>query len=134
MSNPFDYIKSINETKKNMMRGTDNDELAEKGYKPFLSNRALSYHVDTIMQANIANGISHTDSLLQYEYLLNSVRKRKRYAKWNKNKDDANLEVVMEYYNCGINKANDALKILSEKDLSMIKEQLEKGGMNGHKN
>ena len=39
---PFDYVNSINYSKKNMMEGTDNDELAESGYVPFLTNRSLS--------------------------------------------------------------------------------------------
>ena len=31
--NPFDYINAINDGR-NIMRGTENDDLAEKGYKP----------------------------------------------------------------------------------------------------
>lgn len=129
MSNPFDYIKSINETKKNMMRGTDNDELAEKGYKPFLSNRALSYHVDTVMQANIANGISHVDSLLQYEYLLNIIRPRKRYAKWAKQDNDGDISVICEYYGYNETKARQALDILTNEQINVIREKLQKGGV-----
>ena len=33
MSSPFDYINSVSHLKKDMMRGTDNDELSEKEYR-----------------------------------------------------------------------------------------------------
>jgi len=80
--NPFDYVNSINSTKKNLMRGTDNDRLAEKEYAPFLTNRTLSYHHDTVALANEMNQRSQLEHLLQYEFLLNSVRPKKRFAKW----------------------------------------------------
>ena len=47
-TNPFDYITAINVSKKNLMRGSNNDKIAEKDYSPFLSNRSLSYFADTI--------------------------------------------------------------------------------------
>ena len=53
MASPFDYVTSITQTKKNMMRDSENDALAEKGYEPWLVNNALSYHVDTILHVNI---------------------------------------------------------------------------------
>ena len=61
MSSPFDYVNSINVTKTNMMRNTENDELAEKGYEPFLTNRSLSYFEDTIGMANEMNFRSGAD-------------------------------------------------------------------------
>jgi len=129
MTNTFDYINSISHDKKDLMRGTDNDELAEKGYKPFMTNRSLSYHIDSILYANEMNRMGHLDSLLQYDFLLNSLRSRKRFAKWLKPEVNENLEMVMEYYDYNQKKAIDALSILSDNDISMIKEQLEKGGM-----
>ena len=39
---PFDYVNSINFTKKNLMRNSDNDELAESGYVPYITNKSLS--------------------------------------------------------------------------------------------
>ena len=46
---PFDYVNSINFTKKNLMKNTANDELALEGYAPFLTNKTLSYFTDTIL-------------------------------------------------------------------------------------
>jgi hypothetical protein len=93
MSNPFDYTNSITYTKKNLIRDTENPELAEKQYNAFLTNRGLSYFPDTIMYANDMNMRPELDGLLQYEYLLNSIRKNKRFSKWAKASKD---EIVMQ--------------------------------------
>ncbi len=126
--NPFIYIDSVSYTKKNLMRGSNNDDLAEKGYKPFLANKALSYHQDAILYANELNRRPQLDNKLQYEFLLNSLRKRKRYAKWQKKVDDVSLELIMEYYGYGRAEALHALKVLTDEQLAMIEVALDKGG------
>lgn len=128
MSNPFIYTDSINHTKQNLMRGTANDELAEKGYKPFLTNRSLSYFHDSILYANEMNMRSAAPNKWQYEYLLNSLRKRKRYAKWNKQVPDATVEMIMEYFDYGRAKAEQALRVLTDEQLEAIRVALDKGG------
>jgi len=128
MSDAFDYVKSINQTKTNMMRDTENDDLAEKSYAPYLTNRSLSYFIDTILMANEMNMRPDADNKLQYEYLLNSVRPRKRFAKWVKPNEDNDLNVIMEYNGCSMQKAREYLMILSDEELLVMKEKLEKGG------
>lgn len=124
MANPFDYITSISSTKNDMME----DELGEKEYNAFMVNRGLSYFPDTIMHANEMNMLAHVDKKLQYQYLLNSIRPRKRFSKWAKKKDDADLQMVMEYFGYNIDKAKSALSILSPDDVKNIKEKMNKGG------
>jgi len=110
------------------MRGTANDELAEKGYKPYLTNRSLSYHQDSILYANEMNMRPHLDNKLQYELLLNSLRKRKRFSKWKKQDPDASVEMIMEYFGYGRSKAEQALRVLTDDQLTMIELALDKGG------
>ena len=128
MSNPFVYADSVSYTKKNLMRGTANDELAEKGYKPYLTNRSLSYFQDSILYANEMNLRPHLEYKPQYEYLLNSLRKRKRYAKWKKQSPDAAVEMIMEYFGYGRAKAEQVLQVLTDEQLTMIEVALDKGG------
>ena len=129
MSNPFVYVDSISYSKKNLMRGSANDELAEKGYKPYMTNRSLSYHQDCILYANEMNLRKHLEHKPQYEYLLNTLRKRKRKgSKWGKDKPDATVEMIMEYYGYGRSKAEQALRILTDEQLAMIEVALDKGG------
>ena len=130
MSNPFDYVNTITSTKKNLMRDTGNDLLAEKEYNPFLTNRALSYHHDTVAIANEMNSRSDLPKLLQYEFLLNTVRPKKRYAKWDKKEDHGDLAAIKEYFGYSDNKALQALTVLSHDQIHEIKRRLEKGGKN----
>ena len=123
--NPFDYSNAILDNKKNLIV----DEASEKAYVPFLVNRALSYHPDAIMDANLMNLFCNLDKKLQFDYLLNNIRRMKRqHKKWGKRKEDTDLEVIKERYGYNNRRAKEALSILSADQLNMIKEELEKGG------
>ena len=122
---PFEFIKAINETKENVMV----DDVSEKKYSPFIVNRGLSFFMDTIFQVNELNRNHHLDSRLQFDYLLNSVRKKKRYSKWLKPEKLQDLDVVKEYYGFSNEKAKDALSTLSEDQLAFIKDKLNQGGV-----
>jgi hypothetical protein len=125
--NPFDFVDSINFSKKDLMRGTENDQLAEKSYNAWLINSALSYFPDTIQYANVMNGNHHLDNKLQYQYLINIVRPKKRYSKWAKKKEDSDLEAVARCYGYNMKKARSAIQILSPEQLQQLKE-FDKGG------
>ena len=122
---PFEFIKAINETKEDVMV----DDVSEKKYSPFIVNRGLSFFMDTIFQVNELNRNHHLDSRLQFDYLLNSVRKKKRYSKWLKPEKLQDLDVVKEYYGFSNEKAKDALSTLSEDRLAFIKDKLNQGGV-----
>ena len=124
---PFDYINSINFTKKNLMRGSENDELAEKGYAPYLTNKSLSYFTDTLLYANEMNKLHFLDNKLQYEFFLNSIRKKKRFAKWAKADRNDDLVMISEYYQISLSKAKEAIRILSHEQLSTIRNKMEQG-------
>ena len=121
---PFDYLKAINETKEDVMLTPED----ERKYSPFIVNRGLSFFMDTIFQVNELNRNYHLEARLQFDYLLNSVRKKKRYSKWLKPEKLQDLDVVKEYYGFGNEKARDALRILSEDQLAFIKDKLNQGG------
>ena len=127
MSDLFkDTIPAILHTKKNVIT-IDN----ERDYVPFIVNRALSQHMDCIMQANQMNMLPSTDNLLQFHYLLNTIRSYKRpFQKWHKREESENLEVIKEYYNYSNEKAKEALLVLSNDQLNEIKKNLNKGGLN----
>jgi hypothetical protein len=130
MAKLFDYVNSVTHGKQNMMRDTENDVLAEKGYNAFIVNKALSYFPDTILHANIMNTCHHLDNRPQYEFLLNSIRPKKRFAKWVKDAGDKDLEIVCEYYQCNRNIGRDYLSLLSSEQLNIMEQQLQTGGIN----
>ena len=122
---PFDYLKAINETKEDVMLTVQD----EKKYSSFIVNRGLSFFMDTIFQSNEVNRNHHLDSRLQFDYLLNSIRQKKRYSKWLKPEKLNDLEVVKEYYGFSNGKAKDALSVLSKDELAFIKDKLNQGGV-----
>jgi hypothetical protein len=128
MSNPFDYVTSITYNKNDMMKDTENDQLAESGYNPYLTNKSLSYFPDTLLHANEMNMLNHVDSKLQYSYLLNSIRPKKRFSKWVKKQEDIDIEAIKEYYKYSTAKAEAALSLLSPQQINEIKKRLNKGG------
>lgn len=126
--NPFDFVKSINATKKNLIT----DSTTEKAYSPFIINRSLSYFIDTVLYANEINQYSHLDNKLQYDYLLHSIPKRSRFSKWYKPEKDEDLEVVAEFFKCNFRHASEILKIINKSDIDLIKQKLQKGGVKEH--
>ena len=83
------------------------------------------------MLVNEMNKLHHLDKKLQFDFLLNSVRTRKRFAPWLKEEKIDNLECVKEYYGYSNEKAKSALKILNDEQIKTIKDSLNKGGKNG---
>ena len=122
--NPFDYTNSINYTKKDIMV----DYIADKGYNPFIINRALSYFPDTVLAANEMNKHSHLDNRLQFDFFINIIRKKKRFSKWNKPETVGDVEVVKEYYGYSNEKARQALSLLTSKQIDELKKKVYKGG------
>jgi len=122
--NPFEYVNSINYTKKNIMDSPEK----EKGYNPFMINRSLSYFNDTVILANEMNKYHHLDGRLQYSFLINIVRKRKRFSKWNKPQKHNDIEVVKQYYGYSNEKAEQVLPLLSQPQLLELRKKVNKGG------
>ena len=122
--NPFNYVNSINLSKKDIMITPED----EKAYNSFMVNRSLSYFSDTAVIANEMNRYHHLDSRLQYSFLINIIRKRKRFSKWVKPELEHDLESVKEYYGYSNEKAKQCLHLLSPSQLKEIKEKGNKGG------
>lgn len=121
-----DIVPSILQTKKSVI-----NEENEGDYIPFIVNKSLSFHRDCILYANEMNKLPNTDRLLQYQYLLNTIRGYKRpFQKWHKRETIENLEAIKEYYNYSNEKAKEALTILSDDQINDIKKKLFKGGLN----
>lgn len=122
--NPFEYLNQINTGKKDIMV----DDIAEKSYNAFMVNRGLSYFRDTVLFANEMNIHHHLDSQLQFHFLINIVKKQKRWSKWLKPTDVSNIDLVKEYYGYSNEKARTVMSLLSEEQLIELKNRIYKGG------
>jgi hypothetical protein len=126
MSSPFDYVNSILQNKKQMMV----DDATEAAYVSFLVNRSLSYHMDTIAFANEMNRRHFIDKKMQFDFLLNTVRSKKRpFAKWAKPEKNDDLSCVKQVYSFSDSKARDALRLLSDEQIQELKEKTDIGGL-----
>ena len=124
-----DYLNAINHTKERLL--DSEDEQWEKKYAPFIVNKCVAPFPDTLMLVNEINQLHHLDKKLQFDFLLNSLRTRKRYTPWMKAKKLKNLEYVKEFYGYNNEKAKIALDILNDEQISAIKQKMIKGGKNG---
>jgi len=122
--NPFEYIKAINDTKKDIMV----DDIAEKGYNPFIINRNFSFFNDTVLFANEMNRYHHLDHRLQFDFFINIIKKKKRFSKWMKPTEIENLEIIKQYYGYSNDKAKSALALYSDEEIEELKKRIYKGG------
>ena len=122
--NPFTYINSINYTKKDIMV----DDITEKDYNPFMVNRGLSYFSDTILMANEMNINHHLESRLQFDFLINIIKKKRRFSKWLKATEIENLSIIKEYYGYSDEKAKSVLSLFGNDQINELKQRIYKGG------
>ena len=120
--NPFELIKSISNSKKDILEN-------KKDYNAFMVNRGLSYFPDTVIYANEMNKYHHLDGDLQYQFLINIVRKRNRFSKWNKSTESDDIKIIKEYYGYSNEKARDVLPLLSNDNLNIIRNRIQHGGI-----
>jgi len=120
-----DWLNSINLSKLNLI---DEEPLSEKEYPPYIINKCMSGHMDTVLFANEMNVKHFLDKKLQYDFFINSIKSRKRYSPWLKKDKFNDLEVVKEYYGYSNEKARAALRILSDEQIQIIATKLNRGG------
>ena len=122
-----DYLNAINFSKEKLL---DTDDIVwEKKYPPYIINKCLSMHYDCIAQANEINGFHFLPKRIQFHFLINSIRKRKRFGgKLLSSTKLKNLEYVKNYYGYSNEKAKQALNVLNDKQSEEIKLSLNKGG------
>ena len=120
-----DWLNSINLNKNNIIK---EDPDSERKYAPFIINKCMSGHLDTVLLANEMNMSHSLPKSLQYDFFLNSVRKKKRFSPWLRKDKVKDLDCVKRYYGYSNQKALQALRILSPEQIVLIKSKLEIGG------
>jgi hypothetical protein len=104
-------------------------------YNKWRINNVLANHKDIILYVNEINKYDLTDQM-HYDYLFNSVRKCKRWAKplskeekKVKEEELQLISLISEYYKYNTLRAKEALKVLSADDIENIRRKLDKGGV-----
>jgi len=125
---PFDFINAIHYSKDNLIV----DDWSEKQYNPYIINKGLSYGHDTVIPANEMNSRPHLDKILQFDFLINIIRPKKRFNKWIKAEKIDDLEVVKEYYGYSTEKAKQVLPLLNDSIIIELRKRITKGGKNDY--
>ena len=118
-----DWLNSINFTKENLF-----EDEPEAKYPAFVVNKCLSGSLDSVLFSNEMNKFHFLDKRMQYDFYLNSLRKKKRFAPWLKKGKVEDLEAVKKYYGYSEEKAQQAMTILSKEQIKYIKQKLDTGG------
>ena len=118
-----DWLNSINFTKENLF-----EDEPEAKYQAFVVNKCLSGSLDSVLFSNEMNKFHFLDKRMQYDFYLNSLRKKKRFAPWLKKGKVEDLEAVKKYYGYSEEKAQQAMTILSKEQIKYIKQKLDTGG------
>ncbi len=120
----FSIIGAVSSGDRNVL----DDQDFEKEYVPFMVNRAFSYHEDSVLAANMMNERPFLDKKLQAAYYLNTLRSRKRFAKWLKNECNEDVSKIAEYYGCSYRHAKALLPLHTPEQLTVIAARIDKGG------
>ena len=121
---PFTFLNEINFGKKDIIV----DDITEKQYNSFMVNRGLSYFKDTAVIANEMNINHHLDNRLQFDFLINMIRKKKRFSKWNKPQIIDDLDVIKEYYGYSNKQAKAVHNLLSSEQIGELRKKVYKVG------
>tara|TARA_B100000508_G_scaffold135713_1_gene127842 strand:- start:364 stop:741 length:378 start_codon:yes stop_codon:yes gene_type:complete len=121
---PFTFLNEINFGKKDIIV----DDITEKQYNSFMVNRGLSYFKDTAVIANEMNINHHLDNRLQFDFLINMIRKKRRFSKWNKPQIIDDLDVIKEYYGYSNKQAKAVHNLLSSEQIGELRKKVYKGG------
>lgn len=121
-----DWLNSINFNKDNLIK--ENPD-SVKQYPPFIVNKCLSGHLDSVLFANEMNKSHFLDKDMQYDFLLNSLRKKRRFSPWLRKEKISDLDAVKKYYRYSDEKAQQTLRILTKDQIAYIKKKMDTGGM-----
>ena len=119
-----DWLNSINFTKENLIEDPD----MISSYPPYIINRCLSGHLDTVLFANEMNKHSNLDKDMQYSFFLYTLRKRKRFSPWLKKEQIEDLDLVKKHYGYSNEKAKVAVSLLTKTQLETIRNKHDMGG------
>ena len=120
-----DWLNSINFNKDNLI---EEDPEAISSYPPYIVNRCLSGHLDTVLFANEMNKYSNLDKDMQYSFFLYTLRKRKRFSPWLKKEQIDDLDLVKKHYGYSNEKAKVAVTLLTKTQLEYIRNKHDMGG------
>lgn len=106
---PFTFADNVMQTKNDII-----DESNQDQYVPFIINRHMSYFHDLVLYANDMNVYNQLDKAAQYRYFLNTIPKRKRFARWEKKISDQVTAAISKWFQCNEQRAEELAQLLPD--------------------
>lgn len=113
---PFKFIKAIN-------KGEDIE--VDNDFNSFLTNRAFSYHLDTLAVANYCNLYPKMSPQMHFDYLKSTVSVGNRFSKWYKPKANKDANILAKYFGISLKQAYDQVYLYSPEELTKMSNDLE---------
>lgn len=126
---PFDFMNAVSFSKEDLIRNSENPDMTEKEYTPYMVNRGFANFEDTILHANEMNMRHHMFHGAQFDYYRGALRKRKRFSKWPKADKNADLDAIQQVYKCNRTVAKLYLKAMTPDDIKSVRDKLVTGGI-----
>jgi hypothetical protein len=126
---PFDFMNAVSFSKEDLIRNSENPDMTEKEYTPYMVNRGFANFEDTILHANEMNMRHHMFHGAQFDYYRGALRKRKRFSKWPKADKNTDLDAIQEVYKCNRTVAKLYLKAMTPDDIKSVRDKLVTGGI-----
>lgn len=121
----FKALTAINETKVNLFNTGEPEETLSKGYSAFMVNRMLSYHADAILLVNEMNTRMGTKIEItpkqHFEFLLNTLSKKKRFTRTIKPEADEKIELIMSVFKYNRDRAREICDLVSDSDFERMR-------------
>ena len=121
----FDVIGDLSYQKKHLINMS---EVSESEYVPYMTNKAFSFHIDSLFYANDMNIYSDLDKAIQYDYYFHSLSKKKRYSKWFKPDNEERVLKIQQFFECNKDVAIEYMNILGKEEIDSIVEKMKSTG------
>jgi hypothetical protein len=109
---PFKIINAIN-------AGKEPDDIS--AFNPWITNRFFSFFPDTLFFAQLMNLNYDLEPKHQLIFLRNTIRPSKRWQKWMKKTENDKYNIVREWYGFSDRKTKDALAVLTDEQIEIIR-------------
>lgn len=108
----------------------------DSDYSQWRTNNILSNYRETVLYANEMNINYNVTDQMHYDYMFNSIRKKKMYAKKETDQEKKERKqkeelqtLISNYYKYNIVRTKEVLKILTAEQINIIKNKNNKGGV-----
>jgi hypothetical protein len=106
---PFDIVKLLNEK--------GDSEVDLKDYNPWMINRVLSNHQQTVLFASAMNKYYWLDKDIQFKFYKEGIPKGKRFGQWQKKFEATDILVaICDKYGCSMGVAKQYEQLLSDNE------------------